>query len=409
MKRLRLSGSTVFETCSAETTVPWITSRSSSAARIAWASDSVRWGVTEAAVVMPASFICADAGRDQLGDDRLLVHLLHPGGGLVVVELADLVEEGGRVLVAGPEALEVEDAQAAQLPQLDGGGGAHHPVHGRAEERQVEAVGVDLPGDVDVLGVPGPPARDDGDVVEPVGLTPRLEDADLDLSQCARPPAFVGPVRLTNHTGMSLRLDCERRADTPTILHPTLCVLPLRLLPGTNCGGRTAASRRRTRPGGLTSAGEQRRETAAVPDPHSAGADPTGAVSRGIARPPGTPASESSAAGASPVGWKIGFNTPAIQQHFGLSGPVVGYLTDTGVSPDGATVGVSGWTAPAVEVEVALRVGQRGEVAGLAPPSSWSTSICPSTTSRRSSPATSSSVAWCSAPRSPASTLGRCG
>jgi len=73
------------------------------------------------------------------------------------------------------------------------------------------------------------------------------------------------------------------------------------------------------------------------------------------------------AAGATPVGWKIGFNAPAIQQHFGLAGPVVGYLTDTGVSPDGSTVSVSGWTAPAVEVEVAIRVGDRGEVVALAP------------------------------------------
>jgi len=73
------------------------------------------------------------------------------------------------------------------------------------------------------------------------------------------------------------------------------------------------------------------------------------------------------AAGASPVGWKIGFNAPAIQQHFGLAGPVVGYLTDTGLSADGATVAVSGWTAPAVEVEVAVRVGEGGAVAGLAP------------------------------------------
>jgi len=73
------------------------------------------------------------------------------------------------------------------------------------------------------------------------------------------------------------------------------------------------------------------------------------------------------AAGASPVGWKIGFNAPPIQQHFGLAGPVVGYLTDTGVSPDGATVPLSGWTAPAVEVEVAIRVGDGGEVLGLAP------------------------------------------
>ena len=57
MKRFRFRGSVVFETCSAETTVPWMTSRSNSAARIDGASDSVRCGVTEAAVVMPASFI----------------------------------------------------------------------------------------------------------------------------------------------------------------------------------------------------------------------------------------------------------------------------------------------------------------------------------------------------------------
>jgi 2-keto-4-pentenoate hydratase len=73
------------------------------------------------------------------------------------------------------------------------------------------------------------------------------------------------------------------------------------------------------------------------------------------------------AAGAVPVGWKIGFNTPAIQEHFGLTDPVVGYMTDTGVSADGATVSLARWGAPAVEVEVAVRVGDDGAVAGLAP------------------------------------------
>ena len=73
------------------------------------------------------------------------------------------------------------------------------------------------------------------------------------------------------------------------------------------------------------------------------------------------------AAGATPVGWKIGFNTPAIQAHFGLTDAVVGFMVDTGVSPDGATVSLAGWAAPAVEVEVAVRVGADGEVAGLAP------------------------------------------
>ena len=58
MKRLRLSGSTVFDTCSADTTVPWITSRSSSAARTAAANWVVRWGVIDAADTTPASLIC---------------------------------------------------------------------------------------------------------------------------------------------------------------------------------------------------------------------------------------------------------------------------------------------------------------------------------------------------------------
>ena len=73
------------------------------------------------------------------------------------------------------------------------------------------------------------------------------------------------------------------------------------------------------------------------------------------------------AAGAAAVGWKIGFNTPAMQEHFGLTDAVVGYMTDTGVSVDGATVSLTGWGAPAVEVELAVRVGDDGAVAGLAP------------------------------------------
>jgi 2-oxo-hept-3-ene-1,7-dioate hydratase len=76
--------------------------------------------------------------------------------------------------------------------------------------------------------------------------------------------------------------------------------------------------------------------------------------------------------GARQVGWKIGFNTPAIQQHLGLRTPVVGYLVDRAVHLDGATVSLAGWSAPAVEVEVALRVGPLGgtgppAVVGLAP------------------------------------------
>jgi 2-keto-4-pentenoate hydratase len=71
--------------------------------------------------------------------------------------------------------------------------------------------------------------------------------------------------------------------------------------------------------------------------------------------------------GATAVGWKIGFNTPAIQAHFGISGAVVGYLTDTTVMDAGAPIDLSGWQRPALEVEVAIRVGDNGGVGALGP------------------------------------------
>jgi 2-keto-4-pentenoate hydratase len=71
--------------------------------------------------------------------------------------------------------------------------------------------------------------------------------------------------------------------------------------------------------------------------------------------------------GASGIGWKIGFDTPAIQEHFGLRDAVVGYLTDTRVVAPGATVSLAGWVSPAVEVELAARVGEDGAIAGLGP------------------------------------------
>jgi 2-keto-4-pentenoate hydratase len=71
-------------------------------------------------------------------------------------------------------------------------------------------------------------------------------------------------------------------------------------------------------------------------------------------------------AGARAIGWKIGINVPALQTHFGLTGPVVGYLTDRTVIPVGQSVDVSQWEHPALEVELAIRVGEAGDVAGLA-------------------------------------------
>jgi 2-keto-4-pentenoate hydratase len=73
------------------------------------------------------------------------------------------------------------------------------------------------------------------------------------------------------------------------------------------------------------------------------------------------------AGGATGIGWKIGFDTPAIQEHFGLSDAIVGYLTDTRVVEPGAIVPLAGWAAPAVEVELFVRVGDGGAIAGVGP------------------------------------------
>src|SRR5205823_5132794 len=87
--------------------------------------------------------------------------------------------------VAGPQALEVERGQAAEATHLDRGRGAGDAVHRRGHERQVEPERVDLPRDVDVLGVARAPAGHDGDVIEPVCPSARLADADLDVSHTA--------------------------------------------------------------------------------------------------------------------------------------------------------------------------------------------------------------------------------
>ena len=75
----------------------------------------------------------------------------------------------------------MEDPRPAELAHLDGRRGRHDAVGGRRHDRQVEVERVDLPGDVDVLRVPGAAAGHDRDVVEAVRAASRLADADLDV------------------------------------------------------------------------------------------------------------------------------------------------------------------------------------------------------------------------------------
>jgi 2-keto-4-pentenoate hydratase len=71
------------------------------------------------------------------------------------------------------------------------------------------------------------------------------------------------------------------------------------------------------------------------------------------------------AAGERRAGWKIALNDPRVQRALGIDAPVIGYLTSATVVPDGAQHSLAGATRPALEPEVAVHVGEGGEVAAL--------------------------------------------
>lgn len=58
------------------------------------------------------------------------------------------------------------------------------------------------------------------------------------------------------------------------------------------------------------------------------------------------------------IGWKAGFGSPAALERLRIDRPLVAQLPASGVLENGATVDVSGWTAPVLEAEVAVWVGQ---------------------------------------------------
>ena len=71
------------------------------------------------------------------------------------------------------------------------------------------------------------------------------------------------------------------------------------------------------------------------------------------------------AQGAEPIGWKIGFNVPEIQEKLGIDRPLAGFLTSEGLLEDG-----SEWDdlPVVVESEVAVELGPDGRsIAALLP------------------------------------------
>lgn len=57
------------------------------------------------------------------------------------------------------------------------------------------------------------------------------------------------------------------------------------------------------------------------------------------------------------LGWKVGFGSPAAMATLGIDRPLVAPITHATLLEDGATVDVSGWANPMIELEIAVHAG----------------------------------------------------
>ena len=131
--------------------------------------------------------------RDELRLDRLGIDLLDTLGGLIGRQSGDFVQQRGRILVTGPQTFQIEHAERAHLAHGDGGGRAGHRIHGGADHRHIELIGVDLPRGGDVLGVAGATGGDDCHIVECVAETAFFAQTDFNfLRHGFQPIARVG-------------------------------------------------------------------------------------------------------------------------------------------------------------------------------------------------------------------------
>lgn len=66
--------------------------------------------------------------------------------------------------------------------------------------------------------------------------------------------------------------------------------------------------------------------------------------------------------GDGPLGWKVGFGSPAAMEQLGIDAPLVGFLTRQALVASGASVSIGDWTKPVAEPEIAVYLGS--DVAG---------------------------------------------
>jgi 2-keto-4-pentenoate hydratase len=62
------------------------------------------------------------------------------------------------------------------------------------------------------------------------------------------------------------------------------------------------------------------------------------------------------AAGERPLGWKVGLGAKPAMQRLGITMPLVGYMMQKSLVPNGSTVSLAGWAQPVAEPEIAVHM-----------------------------------------------------
>jgi 2-keto-4-pentenoate hydratase len=63
------------------------------------------------------------------------------------------------------------------------------------------------------------------------------------------------------------------------------------------------------------------------------------------------------AAGEKPIGWKVGLGSPPAMERLKIKAPLVGFMMERSLIPNGSTVSFAGWTQPVAEPEIAVHMG----------------------------------------------------
>ena len=194
MKVLRFSGSPSCATRSAEMMVPWMTSRSIPAATSAGVSACAFCGLTRTAVVTPASRIRATAAPSRSGSSGAECNccssrIAADGSGSFSAASITwaILASTSACLPIRPSPLSTP--RPPMRPSSMANSRRHQRVGGMRQHRDLEPVGVELPGRRHVLRGPGAPRRHDVDVVEFIGAAGGSAHADFDhVSHGVTPP-----------------------------------------------------------------------------------------------------------------------------------------------------------------------------------------------------------------------------